>query len=71
MSSERQRAQMELCVFNNGLPDRLSGTSRHDKSGRLMHDNFLVAFEKIDQLQNPNGFGGWSNKSSTAKVYMK
>ena len=29
------------------------------KAEDLMHDSFLVAFEKIDQLQNPNGFGGW------------
>ena len=56
-----KRAQMELYTMFSTMAYRTAYQVLQDttKAEDLMHDSFLVAFEKIDQLQNPNGFGGW------------
>ena len=56
-----KRAQMELYNLFSTMAYRTAYRVVQDpaKAEDLMHDSFLVAFEKIDQLENPNGFGGW------------
>src|SRR5215204_817592 len=37
-------------------------TGNHDNAKDLLHDSFITAFNRLDQLRDPNLFGPWLRK---------